>query len=57
MCNLELQMQTQPSTMTIQRICIARHLNAITILTENIHFWPYVSCLQLMYYENLEALR
>ena len=41
----------------IQQIHIARHLDAITIVTmQNFHFWAYLSCLQLVWYENLKAL-
>ena len=45
-----------PAQCRIQRIRITRHLDTLTIVTKNINFWAFLSCLQLVYYENLEAL-
>ena len=41
---------SKPSTMS------PIDLNAITIVTKNIHSWAYLSCSQLVYYGNHEEL-
>ena len=47
---------SNPAQCRIQRIRIARHLDAITFVTKYIRFWTFFSCFHLVYYENHEAL-
>ena len=51
-CNKKINIYN-PAQCRIQRICIARHLDAITFVTKNIHFWAYLSSVQLVCYGNL----